>query len=84
MQDVECSDHLDENGPDGWLINRLLLLLMFNNFLVEILIVRILHHQAETRSLIFKKGFFVTDNGFVIDRGQNADLVQGVLLFLGR
>lgn len=58
----QCLDHLEYDFPNVTLINLAVAFLILDDFLVEITIVEIVHHDAEARSGIFKKCFFVTDD----------------------
>ena len=62
---VECSQgfaHFDENFPDCRLADHPIGLLILDDFLVQIAVVEIVHHDAQARARILEKGLFVTDN----------------------
>lgn len=82
VEDVQRSSHLDENSPDVLFGDFLPGLLVLNNFFVKVRIICKFHNKAKTWGFLLKKSFFVTDDGLVLDGGQNSNLVQRIFFFL--
>jgi len=62
VQSFEGLDHFDEDLPDVLLLYVAVALLVFDNFLVKVAIVEIVHDDAEAGCRVFEKCFFVTDD----------------------
>lgn len=79
---LESLDDLDEDPPDVVFGEEFCLLLLFDDLLVEVSIVGVVHHDAETVGGRVDEGLLVPDNVGVLDRGQDAHLVECVVLLL--
>ncbi len=81
MEHIERPNHLYKDRPDLLLVKLLVGLLLLNNFLVKVGVICEVHDEAQALSLVLKEGLFVPDDGFVLDRGQNADFVERIFFF---
>ena len=71
----------DQHSPDLVLCKCSFFLLVFYNFLIEISVTCVVHHYAQSFTLVNER-FFVTYNVLVLNRGQDSDLIKSVLLLL--
>ena len=75
MQGSQSLDHLNEYFPDGRLSYHAIGLLVLYNLLIQVSIVQVVHHDAQARSRVFKKGFFVTDDTCMAKNGKKQLLI---------
>ena len=84
VESLKASDDLNEEVPDLLFSEVGVALLMVVDQHQKIATVRILHHEAQTVCLVLKEGLLVANDVWVVDRRENSDLIEGVLLLLGR
>ena len=80
VKDVEGSDHLQEDSPNSVFVNRRVGFLVANNLLVEVFAICEVHNQTEEG--VFEESLLVTDDGLMLNRGQDSHLVKGTFPFL--
>ena len=61
MQRPQGLHHLDEDSPNDGFLHHPAFLLVLDNLLVEVPVVKELHDDAQTRGGVLKEGLFVTD-----------------------
>lgn len=81
---VECAEtpgNLDEDIPNLLLLDVGFPLLVVADLLVQISIVRELHHKAQATAALVNESFFVTDYVWFVDARENPDFVEGIFSF---
>jgi len=81
MQGLESSEHVDDVPPDEALRDVAALLAVAVDFLEYIASSGVLHDYAQRLLLLIVEGLLVADDVGAVDRGEDADLVESVLLF---
>ena len=79
VEGLETSDDLNEEVPDLALGKVGVVLLVLVDHLEEIAAVCVLHNDTEAH--VLKEVLLVTDHIGMVDRGEDANFVQGVLFF---
>jgi hypothetical protein len=83
MQRLQASNGLNEEMPQLLFSETCIVLLVGIDLLEHVTRISVLHDDAQAAGTVLKESLFETDYVRVIDRCQNADLVQGILLLLG-
>lgn len=81
VEGAQAAHNLDKDVPNLLLLDVSLFFLISADFLKHIPVVSILHHKAKTTAGLVDEGCFKSDHGWVVDAGQNANLVEGILFF---
>lgn len=85
VKGLESADGLHEVGPALLFGDGGAGLLTLFNFVEEVAPVSVLHDDAEGGGGVLEKGFLVADDVLLLDGGEDAHLVEGVLLlFFGK
>lgn len=84
VEDVKRSHHLNEDGPNLLLVKALVGLGELDNFLVKVAVVLEIHDQTETLGGILEERLLIADDGVVFYGGENTNLIECILLLLGR
>ena len=84
VETSQAPNNLDEDIPDLLLLNVGLPLLIVADFLEDVSVVRILHDQTQARSRLINEGITVGNDVRVLDRGEDSDFIEGILLFFLR
>lgn len=71
----------DQHPPNLVFSECSFVLFVFYDFLIEISVTCVVHHYAQSFTLVNER-FFVTYNVLVLNRGQDSDLIKSVLLLL--
>jgi hypothetical protein len=82
VKSLETPDHLNKIVPYLFFSKHFFGLLLFVYYLQQIAAVCVLHHYTETVRAVLEKRLLVTYYVRVLNRRQNADLVESVRLFL--
>lgn len=82
MQGFEAANNLNKIVPYCFFCELGSAFFMFLDSLQQVSSVGQLHDDAKASFLVLKEGLFVSDNVWVVDRGENSDFVDGVLLLL--
>ena len=83
MEGFETSDDLNEEVPDLLFREGTVGLFVIVNEHQEVATVSVLHHDAQTTSLVLKESLLVANHIRVVDRGENAHLIERILLLFG-
>ena len=84
MESPQTPHNLDEDIPDLLLFDVGLSLLVVADLLEHVAIVCILHDEAETGSRFINESISVGDNVWVVNGGEDTNLIERILLlFLG-
>ena len=75
MEGFEASDDLNEEVPDLLFREGSVGLFVIVYEHQEVTTVGVLHHKAQTSSLVLKESLFVANHVRVVDRGENAYLI---------
>lgn len=86
MEGLESLCHMNENSPDLLLCECLVIFLVLDDLLVQVAIISVFHDHTSLifdlpEAIVFDEGLLITDNVWVVNRGQDADFVESILLF---
>jgi len=75
MEWFQALNDLNEYAPDLFLFQVVLFLLVSRNFLVQVPIICILHHDAERLGTFIDESLVVGTNTLVANGGENSNLI---------
>ena len=81
VESLEAAEGLDHVGPELFVGEASFLGLVLLDLVEEVASLRKFHDDNERVGGVVEEGFFVGDDVYVVDGGEDADLVDGVLLF---
>lgn len=84
VKSFQASHHANKNFPNRLLLKQSLLLLVLHNFLEQIPIIRILHHNAQRLRRLINEAFLIADDIGIFNRCQYSDFVNRIFFLLRR